>query len=109
MPPGKLTYSKNGRYCKWYQSDGHRQTYIPKNDRLLAEKLAYKNYLTLQLKNLCREKEAIDSYLKHHDKNAILQEESFLNSIPYKDLLSNILIPTSHELDEWQKSPYEKK
>ena len=42
LPPGNLLFSHNGNYLKWYQSDGHQQTYIPKKNRKLAEKLAEK-------------------------------------------------------------------
>ena len=48
LPTGKLICSKNQNRYKWYQSDGHSKTYIPKANRKLAEDLATKNiYLYL--------------------------------------------------------------
>ena len=30
LPKGKLLISRKGKYVKWYVSDGHTKTYIPK-------------------------------------------------------------------------------
>ena len=65
MPPGKLICSQNGKYQKWYQSDGQRKTYIPKANRQLAETLAVKKYLTFLLADLENEKRAIQLYLRY--------------------------------------------
>ncbi|MBQ8804561.1 MAG: hypothetical protein IJZ53_13110 [Tyzzerella sp.] len=70
FPEGKLICSSNGSRIKWRQSDGHESVYIPKGNRQLAEQLAHKKYLSLQLKNMAQEKKAIDFYLRHHDSNA---------------------------------------
>ena len=37
LPAGKLICSKNQSRYKWYQSDGHSKTYIPKANRKLAD------------------------------------------------------------------------
>ena len=47
-PDGKLICTRNGRYIKWYHSDGRIQTYIPKKKREYAEQLAEKKYWTLR-------------------------------------------------------------
>ena len=44
LPEGKLLISREGKYVKWYVSNGHTKTYIPKKNRLLAEQLAQKKY-----------------------------------------------------------------
>ena len=36
LPDGKLLISNDGKYKKWYVSDGHTKEYIPKKNRLLA-------------------------------------------------------------------------
>lgn len=66
LPEGKLTYSKNGGYTKWYKSDGKHYKYIPRSDHKLAEQLAVKKYLSAKLKDLMEEQKAIDFYLRHH-------------------------------------------
>lgn len=108
FPEGKLISTTNTRGTKWYRSDGHKPIYLPKKERALAEQLAHKKYLSLQLKNLLHEKNAIDFYLRHHDSNAYQAEQSFVNSYEYKDLLSPIFKPLSQELQNWINAPYEK-
>lgn len=108
LPDGKLICSGNGKYYKWYRTDGHKKIYIPKKERNLAEKLALKKYLSLQLKNLLHEKNAIDFYLRHHDSGAYQMEQSLINSPGYNELLFSSFKPLSHELSEWMNSPYEK-
>lgn len=108
LPEGKLISTRSGKYSKWVISDGHKQTYLPKDQRPLAEKLAFKKYLLLQLDNLLHEKRAIDFYLKHHDLNAYQKEQSFINSQEYKELLSANFTPLSQELDNWMHAAYEK-
>ena len=58
LPEGSLICARNGNYYKWYRSDGHNQTYIPKDERGLAEQLATKKYLVLVLNELQNEKNA---------------------------------------------------
>ena len=36
LPTGKLIIAHDGKYQKWYVSDGHRKAYIPKKNQLLA-------------------------------------------------------------------------
>lgn len=106
LPKGKLICASNGNRYKWYRSDGHKSTYLSKKERHLAEKLAYKKYLSLQLKNLIHEKNAIDFYLKHHDRNAYETEQALINSPHFKDLLAPHFTPLSKELQDWANTPY---
>lgn len=108
FPEGKLISTANTKGTKWYRSDGHTSIYLPKKERQLAEQLAHKKYLSLQLQNLLHEKTAIDFYLRHHDSNAYQTEQSFVNSLQYKDLLSPIFTPLSEELQNWINEPYER-
>ena len=63
-PAGQCCHQ--GTRCKWYHSDGHSRTYIPKKQRSYAEQLAAKKYLESLLQDLTEEKEALHSYLKKH-------------------------------------------
>lgn len=108
LPEGKLFCTHNGKYTKWYQSDGKTQIYIPKKERHLAEQLALKKYLSLQLKNLQQEKLAIEYYLRHHDTKAEQAEKSLYNTPAYRELLSPYMKPTSEELCEWGNLHYDK-
>lgn len=108
LPSGKLVCCDNrdGTY-KWYHSDGHTKVYIPKKNRHLAEQLATKKYLTLQLEELLDEKKSIDFYLKHRhtppDKATLLITEH----PEYANLLAPYFTPTSQELKDWASKPFE--
>lgn len=106
MPPGKLVCSHTGKYAKWFVSDGHTKKYIPKANRKLAEQLAVKKYLSLQLEDLENEKRAVEFYLRHssiHGK----AEQLLINESEYKHLLTSYFTPLSEELFIWAKTPYE--
>ena len=49
LPDGKLVCTKNQNRYKWYVSDGHKCTYIPKKNLSLAQQLAIKKFLTSTL------------------------------------------------------------
>lgn len=108
LPEGKLICATNGNGHKWYRSDGHHSQYLPKIQRDLAEKLAYKNWLSLQLKNMLREKTAINFYLRHHDEKAYESEQSLVNSSGYKDLLAPYFKCECEEFEKWKSEPYDK-
>ena len=51
-PDGKLICTRNGRYIKWYHSDGRIQTYIPKKKREyvvldIIENFTYEKWVSL--------------------------------------------------------------
>ena len=108
LPDGKLICcdNKDGTY-KWYCSDGHHKTYIPKKNRQLAEQLALKKYLTLQLEEFSNEKKAIDFYLKHHHLAPDKATQLITEHSEYAHLLTSYFTPCSQQLQEWANTPYE--
>jgi len=108
LPEGKLVLCANGKYREsWFWSDGHTKEYIKKKDRKLAEKLAYKKFLTLQLEEIKQEMRAINFYLKHHQR--ISKSSQLLSdSIEFQELLSSYFIPHNQELNNWMHASYEK-
>lgn len=111
-PDGKLICTRNGRYIKWYHSDGHIQTYIPKKKREYAEQLAEKKYWTLRLNELVREQKATEAYLRHYEEelssSAADPSEVFLTDSPILgELLTNIHPDNSQTIQEWLNSPYQ--
>ena len=106
LPQGKLICVHNGTYIKWFQSDGHNITYIPKKERKLAEQLAMKKYLHLKLEKLMREEEAIKTYLKQQELEDDL--EKMVKLPEYSELLSSVWTPESQELCKWMDLPYSK-
>lgn len=107
MPAGKLICSRGSNCYKWFVSDGHNKTYLPKKERVLAEKLAYKKYLTLFLEDLRKERTAVAFYLRHHSSR--MEKSTHLLTSPsgHQELLSTYFKPVSKELSDWMNSPYE--
>ncbi len=104
-PPGKLICTQNQNRSKWYVSDGHTQTYIPKKERPLAEQLAVKKYLSARYEELLQEQRAIEQYLKHH--TTCHSQDLLAANSPYQELLAPFFKPISQELLEWTNAPYE--
>lgn len=58
LPDGKINCVHNGKFVKWFHSDGHTQTYIPKSQREYAQKLALKRFLLEKQKECKKESKA---------------------------------------------------
>lgn len=108
LPEGKLVYASNGKYRKWYQSDGHQKKYIPKANRKLAEQLAEKKYLTSLLEDLVGEKKAVEAYLRHHHSGVGKTKKILIDMPEYQELLAPHFVPKSQELNNWMHASYEK-
>jgi len=106
LPDGKLICAQNGSCQKWYQSDGHTKTYIPKKNRHLAEQLAIKKYLSLLLEDLENELLANQFYLKHRSPES--KSEQLLASPQYQNLLTPHFTPQSLDSTEWMNTSYER-
>lgn len=106
-PEGKLICCHHRNLCKWYRSDGHSRTYIPKTNRILAQQLASKKYYSYTLKELLQEQKALNSYLKHHLPDSKCTSKALLEIPGYKELLSPLFKPLSQHLSDWASSPYE--
>lgn len=107
FPAGTFFLSRNGKYQKWFYYNGKKQIYIPKKDKPLAEKLAYKRYLSDLYEDLTREKKAIDAYLKYHTHDTRHSDELLQNS-SFRNLIQPFFKPRSQELIDWMNEPYEK-
>lgn len=105
-PEGKLLCTKNGKYSKWYLSDGKKKTYIPKEQKEFAETMAVKKYLSDQLEDLLQEKKAMGFYLRHHRTGPGLAEQELAKNPEYSKLLSNKFETFSQELKEWAEESY---
>lgn len=104
LPQGTFHCTRNGKHYKWYHCLDHQKVYIPKKQQPLAELLSLKKYLNLLLKDLSREKHAIQSYLQQHSE--VSEAEQLLLHPEYQKLLSHSFVPTSQELTEWAQAPY---
>jgi len=107
LPEGKIFCTRNGNHPKWFHSDGHTHSYIPKKNRQLAEQLAIKKYLLLLQKDLLHEKTAIDFYLRHHNTNINMAHHMLTDMPEYQELLSPFFQLTSPDSISWMNAPYE--
>lgn len=105
-PEGKLLCCRNGKYVKWYLSNGSKPIHISKKETEFIQKLAEKKYIQYRLKDLESEKKAIESYLRHHKEGIGRAEQLLIDYPEIFDLLSDKFKPMSHKLQEWIKTPY---
>lgn len=108
LPKGKLICSQGKNCIKWYVSDGHKQTYLPKKKRKLAEQLAVKKYLTTKLEYTRREMNALDFYMRHAPKQSESAAERLMDHAGYRELLLPYCKPKDQRLKEWMEGPFEK-
>ena len=101
FPKGKLICASNENRCKWYLSDGKHPVYLPKSKRFLAEQLAVKKYLTLQLEDAINEKRALDFYLRHHSKDTGKAQKLLTDQSHYQELLAEYFTPSSQDHHAW--------
>lgn len=104
FPEGDFFSNKNGDRYKWFHIIDGKKYYLKKKDHSLAEQLAIKKYLSLQLEDCIHEKNAIDFYLRHHV--SAKAEQLLIKNSDYQSLLSPHFKPLSQELEEWSKSPF---
>lgn len=104
FPDGDFYCTRNRKYYKWYHSLNGKSRYIKKEDHSLAEQLAIKKFLLLQLDDCLHEKEAIEFYLQHHVPAKA--EQLLTQNSEYQKLLSPYFKPMSQELEEWSKSTF---
>lgn len=107
LPDGKLICSHNGKYYKWYHSQNGKYIYIPKSNRVLAQQLARKKYLTLLLAELTNEQQHAQQLLTQQRSRNRLSEQFLLQNPEYRTLLQPFFTPMSQELSLWMNSPYE--
>lgn len=107
LPKGKLVCCSDSKHTKYYQSDGHQKVYISKSEKMLAEQLAIKKYLTLLKQELLNQLNAVNAYLKHH-KSQELKSLQFLAKIPeFSDKIKSFCNPQMKEIQEWIKESYD--
>lgn len=119
LPPGKLIIARNNCHYKWYVNNGRKTYYLSKSQRNLAEQLALKKYLSLNLKELIYEKKSLEKFLSHlfphenllnYQRSTPFQSDSdkLLCDSPYQELLRPYYSPKSETITNWLNEPYEK-
>lgn len=106
LPQGKLFCTRNQKRFKWYVTDETGTHYLPKSKRALAEKLAYKKYLSIQLKDIHTELCAIQCYLSHHHPDYEHANHMFCPDSGYAELLSPFFSSAPPDVEQWENAPF---
>lgn len=106
-PEGELQCVTNGSYNKWFCKLGKEKKYLPKEQKVLAQQLATKKYLALQLNDLLQEEQAIDLYLKHRETHPNKAEALLTDKSEFRTLISIQSEDFEKEITDWKNSPYE--
>lgn len=107
LPSGTLICARNGKNYKWHIYDPPNTVYLSKKQRVLAEQLALKKYLSLKLNDLVHKQKAIDAFLNCHISETDTAEKLLTENPEYQRLLSSYFRPQNQELSEWMQSDYE--
>lgn len=107
LPEGKLICTRCGNRTKWYRSDGHTKTYIPKDQKPYASQLAIRRYLLEKQKEYQKNLDALAYYFRH-SYNSGKAEQLLTYDSAYHSLLAEHFQPVSQELQTWESSPYNK-
>ena len=108
LPEGNFYCIHNNKYIQWFRNINGKHVYISKRNRTLAERLAYKKYLTLQLKDCLQKQQAADAYLKYSDSSTEDDLQTFLSNPDYQELLSPVFAINSGKFQDWMTEPFEK-
>ena len=108
LPEGKLICCHNQNRYKWFHSDGHKKTYIPKSNQFLAEQLAFKKYLTLEYEEISQKLVALEHYLTQYTTDNTTKAAQLLTEPSgYSELLTSWFAPSSPELSSWMSADFE--
>lgn len=105
LPEGELICAKNGKYVKWYMSDGHVSKYIPRKKREIAISLAQKKYYKCRLVELEQELGALNQYISNLE-DISRKTKSLINDEKYIELLYPNLTDRFGEYEEWMNAEY---
>lgn len=109
LPEGRLNAFSNGKYVKWYKSNGSSPTYIPKSQSNYAKKLALRRYKEELANEISSQINIVDSTINQlktiPDKSAGL----LTTSSPYHDLICSELTDFDDDIKTWLNTPFERK
>lgn len=107
FPKENLICAKNNQYYKWYLKTEAGTTYLPKQNKDMAQKLALKKYYQLRENELKVELEACRAYMKKvkfYNENA----DDLLGHEEYSKLLGQSVYSVKQELQEWMAEEYDR-
>ncbi len=118
LPTGNLVCARNGsdgQYVKWYRNNGQGFRYLPKKERTLAEMLARRKLLSLELAKLNEKYKHLTNPEFNSSQDVYSKKINNLlsDSSPYAELLSgssngfqsNALTPETWKNESFQTNP----
>lgn len=109
LPDNSFFCVKDDRRIKWFITDENGTHYLPKSKRSLAEKLAYRKYLSSKLKEYKGEQSALCAYLKNHSSSYGTADQMLSPDNIYSELLSKHFVPrysSPKDIEQWKNTPY---
>lgn len=106
LPKGKLFCTTNGKYHKWYITTKKGTVYIPKKNRKLAEQLALKKFLTLQLEDARHSVKSLEFSMRHYTEEHINNAMELFYQPGYHELLAPYFNPENEDLAAWSVAAY---
>ena len=107
-PEGFFICARNGKYFKWYNSDGHKKEVIPKDKEKLAEALAAKRYLSCMSDDISQEIICINTYLEKYNSKKSKADQFISQNEEIERLIKRHFKTISGELEIWAKESYPK-
>lgn len=108
MPQGKLRVSKNKEIARYYHITDPKDTlgtYIQKENQVIANRLAEKDYLKKLKKEVEAELCDINNYLKKHTSSNL--EDIYKNLNEYRQNLVNpLVLPDDLYVQQWKNQSY---
>lgn len=93
-PKDKLICSHNGKYLKWYLTDGHTKQYLSKSKSHLIPLYATYEYLSCLLNDTIQAKKSIDSFLKTYPSHSKRTDSFFSKDPIFQQILRLMLLNT---------------
>ncbi len=104
FPEEKLNCVLNGKYFKYYQTDGHTNTYISKHNQDTAIILAAKEYYNRLETKYNHIQKMIEYYKRHIEKDQASIDALFAQDSGYRPLLESI--SDTKDFSSWAKEDY---
>lgn len=103
LPSDDFYICHQGNLSKWFKSNKNGASYIPKKERPLAEKLAYRKYLLALLNDIAYEEAAISAY---ESKAKESKADKLLSDSHYIELIKPYLYANNRQCFDWNRESY---
>lgn len=107
LPEGKVLCVQNGKYTKWYRSNGTKPIYIPKAEIETIRQLALKKYYEIQKSKYQKELKLVTRYLSFLEAIYDDPEQILYQNSPFQSFLKPYLHNSLLEYEDWIHHDYQ--